>query len=385
MLEYDVAISFAGEQRPEAEAIAECLRRHDVKVFYDKYEAAEIWGKDLYEHLTDVYSRKARYCLMLVSKAYAEKVWTTHERKSAQARAFQERSEYVLPVRFDDTELPGLLPTVGYLRFQSYGVNGICEFLLEKLGKRSSMITEALLAVSTSSRVCFLDGKQELQAYIPVVECTWGSAEANLVLQPDDETDGPYLDGLRGADHLLLVAFRQNVAACRVAEVEHTMKNGLDQWRVRLRLEASDFSPAMEPGFGELSADDLAEERARRILLNERPPAKENIPGESLVSRFNRVTREVLVKGVNTVLQPKDSPFPPLFERYGGEPMKFLDVAWILAVLMLKASGVVVEVTSLQLTVNGSNLAVSFVGKRRRQYVDMPAKQMVVQGTCVLG
>ena len=57
----------------------------------------------------DVYREKARYCLMLVSAAYAAKVWTTHERKSAQARAFSQSAEYILPVRFDETEIPGLL------------------------------------------------------------------------------------------------------------------------------------------------------------------------------------------------------------------------------------------------------------------------------------
>jgi hypothetical protein len=35
---YDVAISFAGEQR--AEAIAACLRNAGVDVFYDGYELA---------------------------------------------------------------------------------------------------------------------------------------------------------------------------------------------------------------------------------------------------------------------------------------------------------------------------------------------------------
>jgi len=77
MFEYDVAISFAGEQRAEAEAIAECLRNSGIKVFYDLYEQANLWGKDLYEHLSDIYQNKARYCLMLVSAAYADKAWAT--------------------------------------------------------------------------------------------------------------------------------------------------------------------------------------------------------------------------------------------------------------------------------------------------------------------
>jgi TIR domain len=137
MFEYDVAISFAGEQRAEAEAIADCLKQAGVKVFYDRYEEVDLWGKDLYEHLSDIYQKKARYCLMLVSAAYAAKVWPTHERRNAQARALAQRNEYILPVRFDETEIPGLPATIGYLRFHDHGAPGICERLLQKLNAPS--------------------------------------------------------------------------------------------------------------------------------------------------------------------------------------------------------------------------------------------------------
>jgi len=133
--EYDVAVSFAGEQRTEAEAIAKCLRDSGVSVFYDKYEQADLWGKDLFEHLAEVYERKARYCLMFVSQAYANKVWTSHERRNAQARALSQRSEYILPVRFDETKIPGLPETIGYLRFEEHGAQGVCEHLLNKLNR----------------------------------------------------------------------------------------------------------------------------------------------------------------------------------------------------------------------------------------------------------
>src|SRR5262249_8968271 len=96
------------------------------------------WGKDLYAHLADVYQNKARYCLMLVSADYERRVWTNHERKSAQARALSEKNEYILPVRFDDTEIPGLPTTVGYLRFQHHDIRGICKLLLAKLSGTST-------------------------------------------------------------------------------------------------------------------------------------------------------------------------------------------------------------------------------------------------------
>jgi hypothetical protein len=59
--QYDVAISFAGAQRSEAQAIAKSLSGDGLKVFYEAYEQAGIWGKNLYDHLADIYQEKARY------------------------------------------------------------------------------------------------------------------------------------------------------------------------------------------------------------------------------------------------------------------------------------------------------------------------------------
>ena len=45
---YDVTISFAGEDRPVAERLASLLVTKGLNVFYDEYERANLWGKDLY-------------------------------------------------------------------------------------------------------------------------------------------------------------------------------------------------------------------------------------------------------------------------------------------------------------------------------------------------
>jgi hypothetical protein len=113
--DYDVTLSFAGEDRDYVEQVAAALHALGIKVFYDRYEQVDLWGKDLYTHLDDVYRKRGRFCILFISQHYAEKLWTNHERKSAQARAFQEKSEYILPVRFDATEVPGMLPTTGYI------------------------------------------------------------------------------------------------------------------------------------------------------------------------------------------------------------------------------------------------------------------------------
>lgn len=138
MAEYDICLSFASEQRSYVEQVADILRLRAVKVFYDRYEQAALWGKDLYVHLDHVYRSSATYCVVFVSKEYASKVWTGHERASAQARALVESNEYFLPVRFDDTEIPGLRPTTAYLEASAFTPDELAEVICQKLQLPSS-------------------------------------------------------------------------------------------------------------------------------------------------------------------------------------------------------------------------------------------------------
>jgi hypothetical protein len=130
---YDVALSFAGEDRAYVEKVAEFLKTNSVRVFYDNYEKTTLWGKDLYTHLQEIYYQEAKYTIMFVSSHYAQKLWTNHERMNAQARAFQENKEYILPARFDDTEIPGLLNTIGYIDLTGLEPEDFGKLIVEKL------------------------------------------------------------------------------------------------------------------------------------------------------------------------------------------------------------------------------------------------------------
>ena len=132
--QYDVALSFAGEDRDYVDQVAECLRAAGVKVFYDNYEKVELWGEDLYQRLDDVYRRQARYCAIFASAAYRDKVWTKHELRSAQARALESHGVYILPARFDDTQIPGIVPTTMYVDLQTCSPEEFAEMVKQKIG-----------------------------------------------------------------------------------------------------------------------------------------------------------------------------------------------------------------------------------------------------------
>jgi hypothetical protein len=141
--DYDIALSFAGEDRQIVSELASRLLNAGVRVFYDEFEKTQLWGKDLVQHLDEVYRNKARYCAIFVSEHYASKIWTNHELKSALARSIVQNDEYILPIKLDSTELPGLRPTVGYVSLKSPGsTDAVADMLIDKLDNRN-LITYA--------------------------------------------------------------------------------------------------------------------------------------------------------------------------------------------------------------------------------------------------
>lgn len=131
--EIDVALSFAGEDRPLVKEVARHLRLMGVRVFYDEFEQVDLWGKDLVAHFGEIYRTKARYCAMFISVDYVRKAWPQLERQHAQARALSERGGYILPIRLDDTEVPGLSPTIGYIGARAKSPEEIARLLHLKI------------------------------------------------------------------------------------------------------------------------------------------------------------------------------------------------------------------------------------------------------------
>jgi len=374
IFKYDVALSFAGEQRTEVEIVASCLKVANLNVFYDDYEKSNLWGKDLYVHLSDVYQNQARYCIIFASKEYQEKNWTNHERQSAQARALSEKgNEYILPVRFDDTDIPGLPRTIGYLDFRHDGARGICEAFLQKIGAQASApLPAANTACESSPRALIQSITLNTVAFPAVSDLSWTQDSAMLLVEPDDKTDGPFLDSLRQRRNHVIVAYSNNAGIGDVSNVEHIVTAGKQKWKVEFRNLQTDFSSSMEMGTSGTSAEQFAEMRARRILLNENRYEQTN--------DYNKIMRESLLQGHEALLKIESSPFVTLFREYGKYPSRFLEIAWITAAMQLKIGKCVADVELLSLRLKGSALAVTCRGKRVRKYVNVEPYIIRVEG-----
>ena len=147
---YEIVLSFAGEQRSYVQQVASFLRSRGIALFFDEHEEAALWGKNLNEHFHEIYGGSARYCIMFISKHYAEKAWPIHERRSAFEKAMETREEYVLPARFDDTEIPGLHKTVKYVDLRDKTPEQLGILICKKLGRTELVVhTEAPSSVDS--------------------------------------------------------------------------------------------------------------------------------------------------------------------------------------------------------------------------------------------
>lgn len=129
---FDVALSFAGEQRYYVKPVADYLQSQGIKVFYDEFYDSQLWGRNLPEYLKEVYYSKSNYCIMFISKEYISKMYPAFEGKYANARDLEEFGDYILPVVFEGTKMPGLDPGKKYLSASKYLPQQVAEIFIKR-------------------------------------------------------------------------------------------------------------------------------------------------------------------------------------------------------------------------------------------------------------
>lgn len=140
--EFEVALSFAGEQRDYVKRVSNELKKLNIKHFYDNDEQVNLWGKNLTQYLDSVYFEKSMYFVPFISKEYIKKVWTKLEVNSALERNMNESrpdfQQYILPIRFDDIRVPGIVGSIAYLDARKSTPKEIAQMIFEKLNGHNS-------------------------------------------------------------------------------------------------------------------------------------------------------------------------------------------------------------------------------------------------------
>ena len=400
MKKYDVALSFAAEDREYAKALRDLLTAGGYEPFYDEDELADLWGKNLYDYLSEVYNARARYCVIFLSQHYERKLWTHHERQMAQARAFQENREYILPVRLDDTEIPGIPPTIGYLDLRSMTIEDVYEALVMKLSgttpktAATDRMASNVVEKDTTEYVLLVseDGKSY---FIPFQNAHWDSTEISLELLPESPEETAFLRTLRrhindafARDVHIALALREDAAWVKPQEIVETTSDSQIVWKVIFKEERQrqNANPLGEMTFGSLSPDQMAEMRAKRILLDEKLEA---LPGDfqnrtGPAGLFNEATLEMFVRGGNG-FQISASPIPPLYRFIGKSQGQFEKFARLTSILYLKLSNTVEEILQFDLKLlNSEQVEIKFKGRRHKRFRDEPPYIFEVNGTCQL-
>ena len=133
---YDVALSFAGEDRKYVEEVALFLKKKNIAVFYDYFEEEALLGKNLISYLEEIYTNKSKYCVVFISQYYVQKEWTCYESAAAMVRLLNsnmKQKEYLLPVKFDETKVSGVLSTIGFIDGKKKTPDELGNLIIKKL------------------------------------------------------------------------------------------------------------------------------------------------------------------------------------------------------------------------------------------------------------
>ena len=134
---YDVAFSLAHEQHDYVDNVFNEIKTTEpsLKVFYYRDEEQEIklWGRNMVTLLQKIYRDQSNHVIIFVSKEYVKKRWVRHEWRSVQEAILDREEEYLLPARFDDSELEGLHSTTHYIDLRKKTPKEFGEMIVTKV------------------------------------------------------------------------------------------------------------------------------------------------------------------------------------------------------------------------------------------------------------
>ena len=233
-----------------------------------------------------------------------------------------------------------------------------------------------------SPRALLLSKELSIRAFPVIQESTW-SEEIELTVAADTSEIDSIFSRLRGHKDVLVVAYGFDVAVAKLKSLNRVVSGGKAVWKAQFDPIRTEFSNDMEVGTSGTSADEFAEKRVRRLLLNENPMAFKSDTND-MIGLANEAMSESLVQGLNSMVKIQRSSFIDLYTDFGTNPFKFVEIGWISAVADLKLSAAVQHIDHLTLELNRNILNVDFSGRRHRKYVNVPPYEVNVKGPMTL-
>src|SRR6185436_14948287 len=129
---FRIALSFPGEHRPFVERVAERLAAAvgRERVLYDDYYEAEFARPDLDTYLQRLYHDESELIAVFLCSEYEAKEWCGLEWRAVRD-LIKRRASAIMPLRFDDTAIPGLFSIDGYASIDGRSPEDIAALILQ--------------------------------------------------------------------------------------------------------------------------------------------------------------------------------------------------------------------------------------------------------------
>lgn len=210
----------------------------------------------------------------------------------------------------------------------------------------------------------------------------------------DNAQDDATIQSLRpstpwGQSQLITFAHRNDGYLVNVASIEGESSQDSYIWTLTLKpaniqYGGSSSECSYQGRERSYSANDIAELRGKRILLNKPPKLVTN--SKSYYPLAEDLTLETLIRGgVDTPIKVENCVLQSLYPAYKDRPKLFLELARLVAIFSLKAGGVVEQALELSLgPIDQARVHIRFRGRRRKVYVNVEPAVIEIEGDCPL-
>ena len=139
-LRFRVALSFSGKRREFISRVAEYLANVIGKdrVLYDKYYEPEFARPSLDTYLQCLYHSQSELIVVFICSDYKEKEWCGLEWRAISDLIKKREFSKIMLLRFDDTEIPGLYGTDGYIPIEGRNEVDVANMILKRLAQNDA-------------------------------------------------------------------------------------------------------------------------------------------------------------------------------------------------------------------------------------------------------
>ncbi len=132
---YDIAVSFAAEQRDYVDQFVEACKARGISVFYDRDLTNEWREKDFIHELGKVNGKTVRYFMPFISNEYLTQPISRDGLRAAMRAAFNQGDGHVLPVLLGRVEVPTdlLSPAIAYVNAEDYTPEQLADVTAQRI------------------------------------------------------------------------------------------------------------------------------------------------------------------------------------------------------------------------------------------------------------